>query len=249
MKTLVYYTLGYSDKYLTCLEISIQSLRKYHNDCDILVLIDMSLIQKAKENIHNVEFIICPDSKSPEEASMRKLAIFDYNIEEYDTVIFIDTDIIIHMDVLSLAPLITKPDALYVYSEYDDINTHITLKHYFSIKHYSQDEMNYFKKNSIKVFNAGLFGFKTTPAMKTHFNSIREMVKNHTGSFFYEQSFMNTYFNLNGMTDRSVFTTENYKLFPEDNVDYKGKIVHFCGNITDGSLKSRRMKLYISKFI
>jgi hypothetical protein len=37
--------------------------------------------------------------------------------------------------------------------------------------------------------------------MKYHFNNVITLIKNYTGNYFYEQSFMNYYFNLNNLTN------------------------------------------------
>lgn len=253
MNTLFYYTLGYSETYIDCLKLSIESLKKYSKQADILVLIDESLLQKTKSLIPNVKYVVCPNSNSPEEASMRKLKIFDYNIEQYDNIIFIDSDIFIHMDITSLIPLITSSEKIYVQTEPAekyvqfmgrDINFHTVL--HWSLNNYTSENLEFLSRTNTKVFNAGLFAFKPTNQMKTHFNNLNTMIKDHKGPFFYEQSFMNVYFNLNQMNDRSLFT--NYIMFPNANKDYSGNIIHFCGNIGDGSSKYSRMKKYVDNF-
>ena len=253
MKNLFYYTLGYSEKYIDCLQLSIESLKKYSKDTDILVLIDESLLQKTESLIPGVKFVVCPNTHSPEEASMRKLKIFDYNIEDYDNIIFIDSDIIIHMDITSLFPLITSSDNLYVFSEEGEnygefkgtgINLHTAF--YWSLRNYTSENLDFLMRTNTKVFNAGLFAFKPTNQMKGHFTNVNTMIQNHNGSFFYEQSFMNVYFNLNQMTDRSLFT--NYIMFPDSDKDYTGNLIHFCGNVADGFSKYTRMKKYVDSF-
>ncbi len=254
MNHLFYYTVGYSEKYLDCLKLSIESLRKYNKTSDIIVLVDESLAEKAKEYAYDAKIIRCPNSNTPEEASMRKLNIFDYDIQKYDTVLFIDSDIIIHMDINSLVPLIHSSDKLYVFSEagenyeeFKDTRINLHTAYYWSLRNYTQDNLNFLLKTDTKVFNAGLFAFKSSEKMKEHFNNVNTMIKNHTDSFFYEQSFMNVYFNLNQMTDRSLFT--NYIMFPESDRDYAGNIIHFCGNIADGFSKYTRMKKYVDSFM
>ena len=247
MKTLYYFTIGYSVTYIPCLNYAIQSLLKYkHKDSDIIVLIDESLLEIARNSLPPLTFISCSDSLTPEEASMRKLTIFDYSIEQYDAVIFIDSDIIIQMDIETLAPLITAPDQLYVSTENTDFTCHTHLN--WSLCTYTEENLQFIKDNKIMIFNAGLFAFRPTDIMKTHFSNLREMIKNHTGPFFYEQSFMNVYFNLLNNTNRDVFTDANYKLFPLRNINYEGKIIHFCGEAGVGKTKYDKMKIYTEMF-
>lgn len=249
MRTLYYFTIGYTITYIPCLNYAIQSLLKYkQNTNDIIILIDESLLEIARNSLpYDVIFVSCPDSLTPEEASMRKLTIFDYSIDQYDSVIFIDSDIIIQMDIEMLLPLITAPDQLYVYTENTDLAYHTNLN--WSLCNYTEENLQFFKDNTVMIFNAGLFAFRPTDIMKTHFNNLRDMIKNHDGPFFYEQSFMNVYFNLLNITNRNVFTDENCKLFPLQNTNYEGKIIHFCGEAGVGKNKYDKMKTYVEMFL
>ena len=84
--------------------------------------------------------------------------------------------------------------------------------------------------------------------MKNNFTKILDSIKNYTGTYFYEQSFMNVYFNLLNITNRDVFTDANYKLFPLRNINYEGKIIHFCGEAGVGKTKYDKMKIYSEMF-
>lgn len=256
MNHLFYYTVGYSDKYVDCLKLSIASLRKYNKNSDIIVLVDESLAEKAQAVISDVKFILCPDSKTPEEASMRKLKIFDYDIQKYSTVLFIDSDIIIHTNINTIVSSIVSYNKVYVFSEksymypeFKDRNVNFHTESYWSLNNYSQSDLDYLSNTNTEVFNAGLFAFKPTTGMKNHFIAMNNMIQAHNGPFFYEQSFMNVYFNLNGMTDRTLFTDDNYILFPNEDTNYNGKIIHFCGAVADGYTKYNKMNSYINKYM
>jgi hypothetical protein len=225
----------------------VQSLRRYNKTDDILVLVDAAFESVVRSKLPDIIVVSCPNSPTPETASMRKLHIFDIDVSFYDKVLFIDCDILIHTDITTIMTGISDTDILYVYSEKDSLEEH---KHiYWSLKNYTSEQYRYFQTNDIKVFNAGLFGFKPSDAMKVHFSNIKEIIRKHTGAFFYEQSFMNYYFNLNNKTDRVLFTKRNYIMFPSDNVNYEGKIIHFCGGPGDAETKYRRMIHYFNKFI
>lgn len=234
-----YFTVGYNNSYVDCLKLSIESLKRVSSET-IVVLIDESITVELPDDIIVYK---CPNSRTPEEASMRKLDILDYVGSTYDTLVFIDCDIIIDCDIDSIVSNIIKNNILYVYSETKDFESHKSI--YWSLNDYTSEDLNRLESSGTFVFNAGLFGFRYSNMIKYDFDNIRSMIFNHKGDFFYEQSFMNKYFN-NKITDRTVFTDENYKMFPEDNKSYKGKIVHFCGGPGNGNVKFIRMKKYLN---
>ena len=73
------------------------------------------------------------------------------------------------------------------------------------------------------------------------------MINTHKGESFYEQSFMNHYFNLNQLKNDSLLQ-EKVKLFPEKNVNYEDKIIHFCGLRETGS-KMDDMLTYYDNYV
>ena len=81
--------------------------------------------------------------------------------------------------------------------------------------------------------------------MKIHFTAIKSIIKSHTSEFFYEQSFMNYYFNLINFTDRSVFTSDNYILFPKNDTEYK--INFFKKSIDQQALERAKVALVCFK--
>ena len=79
--------------------------------------------------------------------------------------------------------------------------------------------------------------------MKNDFDNIINFIANYNGKYFYEQSFMNYYFNKKGNINYEVINSNNYKMFPDLSVKYIEKIIHFCGS-GDGN-KLEKMNNYI----
>jgi lipopolysaccharide biosynthesis glycosyltransferase len=252
-KNLVYFTVGYNIEFLDLLDLSIKSMKLFEKDIDIFIICDEIFVEKC--NIYfngnkNIKILPIENSKSKQHASMHKLNIFDYDISNYEKVLFVDCDILFHTEITESIFKNIISNKLYVYTEFTDLSWHTQL--YFSLKTYTPSQLEYFKQNQIYVFNAGLFGFVNTPEMKNHFSKIRSIISNHKGPFFYEQSFMNYYFNLNNQTDRLLLTTKNYEMFhstPENiksNKVFKNKLIHFCGADTGASTKLDRMQKYFN---
>jgi hypothetical protein len=249
MKYLVYFTVGYSRKYINILQLAIRSLRNYY-DGDILVICDSSFKDECIEKLGpNIIYFLQPDAKSGPDSSMNKLKIFNFpNIGSYDKVLFLDSDILVHSPILPILEGITRPGYLYCYSESKNPEDHQL--EYWSFKTYTSAEIARFKREYILPFNAGTFGFVQCDSMKEHFKNVLNMVSIHRGEYYYEQSFMNVYFNRLNITDRTVFTDENYKMHDiKHETSYEGKIVHFAGDPSDGNKKIVKMKQYSTSFL
>lgn len=247
MRDLIYYTVGYNEEYIRVLSMSVRSLQPY-SKADVLVICDTSFVSRCKEILpDNVRYLAVPDSTTKEAASMHKLCIFDYpEINTYDRVLFLDSDIIVHTPLDTFFAGVRSPGLLYVYTERDSISEHRNLC--YSLLTYTLEDMLTFKLRKIRVFNAGCFLFVRCSTMKGHFDGVRAMIANHTGPFFYEQSFMNVYFNKLNATDRSVLTSANYKMGPTPGQDYRGFIVHFSGMPGNSDNKLSSMADYCRAF-
>ena len=242
---LVYYTLGYSGSYLDVIGLSIASLRRSEYTGHIAVLCDEMFLPQCKATLGpDILYKTFPNSTTPEQASMNKLRIFDLpGIESYDRVLFLDSDILVHMDTAPLFQSIVTPGTLYVYTETTNQEDHQAL--YWGLQSYTQEELAVFRETNTHVFNAGCFAFVRNDVMKEHFRTILRGIAQYTGPFFYEQSFLNVYFNRNGATDRTLLTSANYVLGPDQSRAYPGYLVHFSGDPGSGTSKYQRMSAYI----
>lgn len=249
MKSLIYYTVGHNRTYIKVLRLSVESLRVSGYSGDIAVLCDESFLDECRETLgSDVLYKALPDSKTPEQASMNKLRIFELpDIHSYDCVLFLDSDILVYMSMPPFLEKITNPDCLYVYTESRKPEDHRNI--YWSLGNYTDSDIADFREREVYVFNAGCFAFVPDAAMEEHFLNIQYMIMNHSGPFFYEQSFMNVYFNRNGKTDRTLITPENYAFPPKADQDYFGYLLHFAGCPGDGREKSDRMRAYIDSYL
>jgi lipopolysaccharide biosynthesis glycosyltransferase len=243
MKYLAYYTIGFQTSYIPVLELSIKSLRKSNPDIDIRILCDTQFKEQIALMVPEAHICERPNSRTPEAASMQKLSVFREDMSAYDTIIFIDSDILVGIPLSPLLSRVENEHELYAFAEKEEQSAHTDIA--WSLRNYSNSDLDFFKENSIRVFNAGLFAFKPSEIMKTYFEAIESMIREYRGEFFYEQSFMNVYFNKRNLINYAVFTNENYKMFvtPETPPDM---ILHFCGGPGNGISKLFRMRSYIT---
>ena len=237
---LVYFTVGFNPDYINLLYLAIKSLRK-RNSVDVMVICDEALVEQCTDSLKefsDITIVPCENSTDGPNSSMKKLQIFKYDLSKYSKILFIDSDVLIGRTLDSFFDGITK-NKLYVGEDKfsSDINFH--LMQYHSLLNYTYDDLVFFSKNKIKVFNCGFFGFLNNSVMKEHFDNILEMVRTHVGHFYYEQSFMNVYFNLRNLADTKLINKTNYMLgfLNEEkillklvwlNPNFKNKVVHFA---------------------
>ena len=83
--------------------------------------------------------------------------------------------------------------------------------------------------------------------MEKHINNIKDFVKIWNGKYFFEQSFMNTYFNTLQMSDVFKFKDEfNFVLINTEDRNYKPNpdsvFVHFIGSVSNAKDKLKFIK-------
>jgi hypothetical protein len=245
MKTLVYYTLGCNRGYIEMAALSIQSLRTVYSGA-IGILCDASMIAECKETIPDVLYWSVPDSPTGQAASMNKLRVFDFiEVDAYDAVLYLDTDILAVKPIDSYFESITEDGMLYVYTETNNQEHHKELC--WSLHTYTEEDYARFRTENILPFNAGAFGFRPTQTMKDQIQEVRDMIATHTGPYFYEQSFLNVYFNRRNKTIRTLFTPDTYIFFPQTGTLYKdARLLHFADASQSAARKCNRMRDYLA---
>jgi lipopolysaccharide biosynthesis glycosyltransferase len=239
------------------LELSITTLRNYNPSIDVLIIADKMMEYECKKRFPTVQVVTCDDSISAMDSSMKKLQIFKYDISKYDKVLFIDSDILVFINLKNIFNRI-KINNLYACAEHKTDLIFYHQQKYHSLLDYTEEQLTFLKDNNIHVFNAGLFGFLNTPDMKEHFDNVLDLIEKHkdNSNYWYEQSFMNVYFNLRNLTDLTVINDSNYILnfesapvkFYHQSLRYKNKILHFSLHRTS-DLKLSEMRRWYNTLV
>lgn len=257
MRHLLYYTVGFNPKYIDVLALSIRCVRR-KNSHDILVICDESLVsvcEDALNGVANIRVVPCADSTDAMDSSFKKMNIHAYDISKYDKIMYIDSDILVDVDLEYFFNRI-HGGKLYAYAENFDVQSHTRKQ--FSLMSYTEKELGFLVLKKIGVFNAGLFGFEISRDMKTHFETIVAMKDAYEGKYYYEQSFMNVYFNLRNLMDTTLINDSNCQMnfCPKDIITsnriwernrWRGKFFHFCVS-PDPAIKLAEMKWWMNRF-
>ena len=232
------------------LKACIRSIRSFHEhmNIDILVVID----ERLKNACHAIPAKYIwewPDVRSGVEASMRKVdivpSIFE-RLPRYTRVLYLDADIIVKKPILTEVFDVLLPGVLNVYTEKTDQGAHLDL--YYGLQTYTQEDLEAFEKNQTHVFNCGHWGLVMDADLAQDFTNVSEMMKNYPGQYFYEQSFMNVYFNKAMKTKN---TLQPYVHFfppespPSINSEDAPPIWHVLGATTSPERKLESMLRYI----
>jgi lipopolysaccharide biosynthesis glycosyltransferase len=188
------------------------------------------------------------------DSSMKKLRIFDYDISKYKKILFIDSDILVDIDLRRIFFSIVD-QKLYAFAEYKNLGFHSTKYH--SLMNYTFKDYAFFKEHKIYPFNCGLFVFLNSDTMKEHFSNVLTMIDDYEGDYWYEQSFMNVYFNKLNLVDTDIINESNCAMnidvtklspLPWKWPSYRNKIFHFC-YARGAENKLKEMKWWNKKFL
>lgn len=230
-KFLIYFTVGGADDYIKLTKCCIESIRKTnsYNSFDIMIMCDKNYKKHIDYNIDNVDIMITDDNSTVEQVSMRKVEIFSYpKIWMYEKVLYLDCDIIVNGNLKLLFDKVVE-NKLYI--KKDPIE--IFEPRYYINRELLDSDIKKLNDNNLWFFNAGQFLFQVSTEMENHFKNILYNIRNHVGSFFYEQSFMNEYFLDNMQVVSDSFIEDNIKVncILDNSVKENFIIIHFSCSV------------------
>jgi hypothetical protein len=249
-KNLIYFTI-FGNEYVNLLNCLLKGLIKQEfKEFELLLITDRNtkkvllknrLLKKFQVNYHLVKSV-----KDGVDASVQKIKIFDYkNIKKYSKILFLDLDILIVGNVKKIFDQPVSTNILY--SAIHKFSQEIHKTEYHTISPYSENQIRRFSEKNIFAFNAGQFFFLNTPTMQIHFNNIKNFINMWNGRYFFEQSFMNTYFNVLQISNVFKFMDHfNFISINSRQVDYvinqETVFIHYMGSVTDAKSKILFMK-------
>ncbi len=211
MKYLAYYTIGGSPEYANVLNFSIKTLYSHCENkdlFDVMVMCDRSYVDnvRQKPGFAIQHFHITDDNKTPVDASMRKVEIFDFPfLDRYDKILYLDCDITVGEPLSHLMNKVTRNDAVYVIPEGMYSWDHNRYFYCPQDKLHDSKQLAEYAEKKIYAFNAGQFAFRPSDTTKQLFDKVVTAKRDYDPRLhFYEQGFMNYYFNLEQAVDYSI---------------------------------------------
>lgn len=247
-RNLVYFTLGVDKKFTRMVKSCIWSILQNTREIvfDILIIHDSEVtVSEFCKIFPEVQFHFLEVEKGKDgiEASMNKLKLFSFpKIAEYKKVLFLDADIVFgKVDIRDVFGLELSTNTFYsVVHSTCLVEIHQTFFH--TIRRYEKNEMVKFEEANLVPFNAGQFMFTISNVMQRHFENILYLISVWRKKYFFEQSFMNYYFNSNMVSDTDLMK-KYFSIYyiGKDHMSNltldKEKVVHYAGDPCDGSSK------------
>lgn len=255
-KYLIYFTVGGDKEYLNLTLYCLHSIFYYSSlkNVDILIMCDQEyskyVVEKIGQHDNIIVYVTSPNENGVQ-ASMRKIEIVLIPIlHKYKKILYLDSDIVVLDDITKLFEEELKDDIVYFKDEKNYDFTSL----YYGLKSYSSEQLQKFKKDGRRPLNGGQFLFQNTLTNRKHFLNILSLMSTWTEEFFYEQSFINHYFNTCDKFDVSLL--ERYVDFlnsgPDSTPDtertnHDAIIVHCVNHEMPYMSKLHNMKSVFSK--
>lgn len=266
-KNLVYFTLNHSLEYIDLFFYCIRSIvnKDDASKFDLLVICPPVFEKIITELIYdrgidlkgfNLLFHHVPEAKDGIEASMNKLKIYQWShIVNYGKVLFLDVDILAKEPIGTLFDLQLNPDKFY--SAIHNASDHLHHTKFHKLVDYDLSKMNEFRDKGIYAFNAGQYLFLNSLRMMHHMYNVDWMTRAWPGEYFFEQAFLNHYFNWFAISD--VHLLDPYVKFVAVHLWDKGdfahpkklnySIVHFAGHACDAHKKIQYIRNFNPELI
>lgn len=250
-KNLIYMCVFNQVSYINLLELLVKSIKikgaVNPDTTDILIITSESFQPLIQEKVNNFNLQIkyhIRDIYTLMESSCCKVYIFNYeNIDNYDKILYLDTDVLINNKVDILFNNNIESTKIYALSEGTIGNeTNYWGKEFF-------DYFNAPHDRNMQAFCAGVLFFKNSPEMKKLFNQIIEHINTHIASnkpipicldqpFVIYNSFINDAYDIKLM---DTFLANN-PTSVDDRVIY-----HFPGGPGDYNSKIQKMSVFWSQ--
>jgi len=249
-KKLVYYSVGIDDSYSELLKLSITKLDKYNTNQDVLIITDFDYyVRNFKEfDRKNLKYFFV-ENNSPEDVAFGRLKIFDADISSYDTIMYMDSDVWVNLNLEEIFELCVDEK---LYAVVEDYNFKNHLRKPFSLGTYTDEDISYFEREKIHTFNSGLMMFRNSQTMKQNFNEVLKLRILFPDGQFSEQPYINYYFNKRNLVDtKTIVPNKNFYYIVEenfyDNLNLDNKFCHFIGDTFNGKNKLEKIKNYKTK--
>ena len=217
-KNLIYFSVFGSDDYVAMLGQCLKSIAALSDQSkfDLMVITDTSTKAKIEElsvvsTFPTFDYFIVDTPNTGVDASIQKIRIFEYpSISQYKKILFLDCDMLVSSAIepvfiaeidSALIEVASSSDAPLIDA---DLPTWRSLFHV--LDYFSKENKAYLIANADKChpFNAGQFLFVNSLRMKKHFENLQWLMNVWPGEYYFEQSFMNHYFMLNGLTSWQI---------------------------------------------
>lgn len=255
-KNLIFFSVYFDNGYIDLFDLCLKTLH-YHRfkNYDILIITDEPTKKVIDElnilNFFNVHFLITEAAIDSSDASMKKCLLYNFDkIFDYEKIFLLDVDIMCvkNADIIFDIPI--HKNQLYAARQLN-LTSQDFRKKYHGFSCIPDSFIEYVEKTNQLPFNAGQFLFLNNKKMKVHFDNINKFMKDWTGTYFYEQCFLNYYFCKANMVmsnemDRFVSLVSPHGKM-KNNLTKNTRLIHFIGPSGNAEIKKGAIEKYLNK--
>ena len=178
----------------------------------------MNVIKQSHLYCDKIRFEINDTYDSTDKACKSKLDLFDFNISDYNKILYLDIDILIKDDINKIFNL-CKEDILYVLEEGNLLNEIGHNNDYWGKSLFGSELNNY---EDTSAFTSGVLLFNNCEKIKDLFNKIKEDMQTRS-HYFHDQPFI-----VYNAFKYKLYNNKVLKLFVvNNNMDiYSDKVIH-----------------------
>ena len=208
-KNLIYFSIFSSKYFIELLDICLHSIFRHVDNpsFDILFItdeptrIEIDKLNSTKKFCCKYHLIDTP--KNPIISSMSKIEIVNFKeLNNYNKILYLDADTLFLKNPEIFFNLNISEGYLYTHSN-ATAQPIQTLKGYptHGLMFFSDYQLRFMAENpTVSPINAGHFLFINSSHMQLHFKNVKWFMKVWPSVYFFEQSFLNSYFTFHGLT-------------------------------------------------
>lgn len=251
-KNLVYFSVGGNTSYSDMLQVCLHAIiSRKTSDFDFLFICPpdwantiSTFPELANQTIH---FLPINMSSDGVRVALNRMRVFDFDgIDEYQNILYLDTDILVLDDIDGLFTAALPNKLMTAYNEKITMNAHKSFFH--GLEFISTETLTLINDNNQQPFNSGQYLFKNSDQMKAHFDNVNWLSRVWSGEYFTDQAFLNVYFCHNLLTEPALQPfTEIYNLTEVNSKPIGNKtLLHFIGKCQEGQAKLDVMNNFIT---
>ena len=262
---LLFITVFGQIEYVNLLEILLISLLRNGNSKNISILIyttshfmeklnSLPIVNEFNNLLPgNIWFVHNDNIKGVYDATRARLDLFeilDYQEKTFESILYLDTDIVITGDVNKLFDIIESSETPYIHAlEEGDFDTHDPIWDYYGRTLFTNEELD--KLKGVTAFSSGVMGFKNCTTIQNLFTLIKDDIGKRGHLFKLDQPYI-------------VHNTVKYNLLEnqkfKQNVAYGGydtavmelphrstSIIHFAGGVGGWQAKLSKMSSFLNR--
>ncbi len=244
-KNLIFVCVFHQDEYLSLFFLLLDSIQLFgniQNDIDILVYTNPRFKKKIEESHFYqpyIHFHISTDKNTIEKSARARLDLFEIPmVQNYEKILYLDTDIIIRHSLQPIFNIITdiSTPLLYVLEE----GTIDNPKNFWGYHVFGKEINNYQDKSA---FTTGILLFPNHSSIQQLFQDVKKHLQINTHKGFYDQGHLVYHAFKNQIYNNKILN--NFAINRNNDIHSKKTILHFCGGVGNYKHKVDAMRAYL----